>query len=208
MAEYLGRRTPLARYSSFDYCYNYFRASRDAGTASALAIDPGRELSCLHLGFYLASWGMLRGSSTLLKRSVAIYSPVIDVIAATDLEFWAIDAGSYDDDVCTAILSKADAIRAALPNGASDILVTKIMLGVFGCVPAFDTNFKRGFGVSRFGREALRRVDEYCRANANAIARHRVATLDFATGRESTRVYTCAKVIDMVFFVEGMRAIQ
>lgn len=35
------------------------------------------EVSCLHLGFYLASWGMLRGSSDLLQRSARHLVPLM-----------------------------------------------------------------------------------------------------------------------------------
>ena len=36
-------------------------------------------------------------------------------------------------------------------GGMSDVLVTKVMLGVFGNVPAFNTYFKAGAGVSDKG---------------------------------------------------------
>lgn len=77
------------------------------------------------------------------------------------------------------------------------------MLGVFGCVPAFDTYFKKGFGVSTFSKRSLRRLEEFYRANAPVLARLRQPTLDFRTGRPTTRLYTEAKVVDMVFFIEG-----
>lgn len=206
VANYLGKRTETARYTSFDYCFNHFQAFHEQGEVNALASERNLQLSCLQLGFYLASWGMLRGSSALLRNSVRVYAPVIDLIASTaDASIWAIDAGDYDDAALTTILDVSESFRSALPAGASDILVTKIMLGVFGCVPAFDTNFKRGFGVSRFGRPALQRINEYCMNNLQAITRHRVGTLDFDTGRPTKRKYTRAKVIDMVFFVEGSR---
>jgi hypothetical protein len=35
------------------------------------------------------------------------------------------------------------------------------------------------------------------------IDRHRTPTLDFDTGMPTNRRYTRAKVIDMIFFVEG-----
>ncbi len=41
------------------------------------------------------------------------------------------------------------------------------------------------------------------RDNASVIDQHRVPTLDFDTGTETARRYTRAKVIDMIFFVEG-----
>jgi hypothetical protein len=34
---------------------------------------------------------------------------------------------------------------------------------------------------------------------------HRIPTLDFDTGRSTSRLYSRAKVIDMIFFVEGSR---
>jgi hypothetical protein len=46
-------------------------------------------------------------------------------------------------------------LRGTLHEGASDILGTKIILGTMGCVPAFDTSFKKGFGVATFGRKSL-----------------------------------------------------
>jgi|GEM_PF-6341616 len=74
----------------------------------------------------------------------------------------------YGDGNCPVVFDTARQITAALPDGASDILVTKIMLGTFGCVPAFDTHFKKGFGVSTFGSRALRKVGEFYKANAES----------------------------------------
>lgn len=53
---------PNERYTSFDYCYNYFLTTND--------LEKDIERSCLTLGFYLASWGMFRGSSFLLQKSL------------------------------------------------------------------------------------------------------------------------------------------
>lgn len=47
------------RYTSFDYCYNYFHPTNNS--------KQDIEKSCLVLGFYLASWGMFRGSSFFTK---------------------------------------------------------------------------------------------------------------------------------------------
>jgi hypothetical protein len=79
------------------------------------------------------------------------------------------------------------------------------MLGAFGCVPAFDRFFRVGFGTSRFGPKALAGIERFYQVNAETIDRHRVATLDFATGEPTSRTYTAAKVIDMIFFIEGLR---
>lgn len=161
------------------------------------------ELSCLHLGFYLASWGMLRGSTDLLQRSIKHFEGVIEAIAQAPLAIWQIDANDYGDEAWTIIRDFRDRVRLALPNKTSDILVTKIMLGVFGCVPAFDTYFKNGSGLSTFGRGALRWVERFTREHADIIERYRVPTLAFATGGTTARTYTRAKVVDMIFFIEG-----
>jgi len=198
---YLGARRSTDRYSSFDYCFNHFQGHRDK--ADDLSSAEGMELSCLHLAFYLASWGMLRGSSVLLQRSVKHYAPLIEAIASSPDEVWDTDANGYTLDAIELVLSTARQIRVALPEGASDILVSKIMLGVFGCVPAFDTYFRKGFGVSTFGRRSLRMIGDFYESNSEVIDRHLVPTLDFATGNPTDVRYTRAKVIDMIFFVEG-----
>lgn len=200
---YLEDRRPTDRYASFDYCFNYFQTRREEGRIADLANGVELQVACLQLGFYLASWGMYRGSTILLQRSLAHLAPMIDVIARAPVDVWEVDADGYTRDACKTLLELGAQIRAAFPEGATDTLVTKIMLGVFGSVPAFDTNFKTGFGVYAFGETALMRVGRFYRENAEAIERHRVPTLDFDTGVASNRRYTRAKVIDMIFFVEG-----
>ena len=120
------------------------------------------EVSCLHLGFYLASWGMLRGSSDLLQRSARHLVPVIETVADAPARLWDLDLDGYDHEGIDLVYRTAVDVRRALrPVEESDILVTKVMLGVFGCVPAFDTYFKKGFGVSTFSQGSLRRVGEF-----------------------------------------------
>jgi hypothetical protein len=204
LKSYLEAHESTARYASFDYCFNYYQEHREQGTLGELHQGDALQLSCLHLGFYLASWGMLRGSSDLLKRSVRHLIPLVKVISTSPPEIWETDANSYGDGTVPPVFEAASRIRAAFPNGASDILVTKIMLGTFGSVPAFDTYFKKGFGVSTFGPKALKKVGEFYRANADMIERNRVHTLDFASGLPTHRRYTQAKVIDMIFFTAGV----
>lgn len=145
---------------------------------------------------------MLRGRADLLQRSIKHLVPTVGAISTTPPEVWEIDVHLYDNSI-DPLLETAARLRTTLPG--SDILVTKVMLGVFGCVPAFDRYFRKGFGVSTFGRTSLRKVADFYRTNAETIDEHRVPTLDFATGADTGRMYTRAKVIDMIFFIEGMR---
>ena len=57
-------RTTYHRYSSFDYYYSYFLNNGD--------LIEDMEKSCLELAFYLASWGMFRGSSFLIPIFIFI----------------------------------------------------------------------------------------------------------------------------------------
>ncbi len=146
---------------------------------------------------------MLRGSSELLQRSVRSFVWWSSRSPTRPGKMWSIDAVGYSEDAVTAILGLARTLCQSLHDGASDILVTKIMLGTMGCVPAFDTNFNKGFGVATFGRKSLRKIGQFYR-HTDVIEAHREATLDFDTGLPTQRLYTQAKVIDMIFFIEGM----
>lgn len=202
---YLGGRLDTARYASFDYCFNYFRSFRDAGDTAALADPDHLQTSCLQLGFYLASWGMFRGKADLRNHSAKRLAPVVDTIVAAPDAIWDVDVHDYSPDVQTLVFDVARTLRHTLPGGQSQTLVTKTMLGVFGCVPAFDRFFRVGFGASTFGPKALAAIEAYYRANAESLDRYRVPTLDFATGAPTGKTYTGAKVIDMVFFTAGLR---
>ena len=150
---------------------------------------------------------MYRGSSFLPRKSARFLDSIVSVIARAEPLLWEIDVNCYTPENIKRLLGfRGTLINAFRPYHPSDILVTKIMLGVFGNVPAFDTNFKTGFGVSTFGPRSLEKVASFYKNNRRTIEQYRVATLAFETGRPTNRRYTRAKVIDMIFFIEGARA--
>ena len=203
LAAFLRYRTPEARYASFDYCFNHFQEARESGDTAKLADDDHRMLSCLQLGYYLASWGMMRGSGDLLQRSVRDLMPVIEMIAAEPASTWAFDAhclGTRTHEV----LALSRRVRRAFSIPASDILVTKTMLGVFGCVPAFDRYFRIGFCCQTLCADALVRIGNFYIGHQAKIDACRIFTLDFYSGLDTKRRYSRAKVIDMIFFQEGL----
>ena len=198
---YLGGRRPDTRPASFDYCYNYFQQFGERGNASAFAEDAHVQESCLQLGFYLASWGMLRGSSDLLRCSLAYYVPVVKVLADVPQEVWNLDVPGYDEESISLLWEVDGRLRRAFHHGPTDTLITKVMLGVFGCIPAFDTYFCRGFGHTYRSRSLFKLRDFY-EEHAPKFEGARPRTLDFHSGRETSRCYPVAKVMDMVF-VQG-----
>ena len=61
------------RSRSWEHCY---RAFRDARTDPS----PDYDNLSLHLAFYLASWGMYRGSSFLLQKDYTVHAPIVEEI--------------------------------------------------------------------------------------------------------------------------------
>jgi hypothetical protein len=215
--KYFGDRSPVERAASFDYCFNYFQGFRACDEINALASPLNIEVSCLHLGYYLASWGMLRGSTVLHTKSYRFFIPVIRAIAREPDAVWEIDVDKYTDANIAKLMelknrmSSAMSVDSSAGNPATvptETLVTKVILGVFGSVPAFDTFFKRGFRTVtdkavKMDPRTLGVIRDFYTANAAAVDQQRAKTLDFASGRPTSLHYTRAKVIDMVFLIEG-----
>lgn len=205
-----GRRSPSARYASWDHCFNYFRGFAEQGRHELVASPENVQSSCLNLGFYLASWGMYRGKSTLLKRSSQALEDLVNVIAQTPEGLWDLDIASYDNNSIRDLMDSSMEIRNALSRlsnegagrTASDTLTTKVMLGVFGNVPAFDRFFKQGLGVGSLNQKSLLKIKDFYDRNRQDVEDFRVPSMDFR-GNPSGFRYTQAKVVDMMFFVMG-----
>ena len=58
------------RFRSWEYCYSAFCDAREDA-------DPDIDYLSLMLAFYLASWGMYRGSSFLLQKDYKVHIPVV-----------------------------------------------------------------------------------------------------------------------------------
>jgi len=199
-------RKPDARYASFDYCFNYFHSFKNKRD---IASKENMEVSCLHLAFYLASWGMLRGSSFLLQKSIRFYAPLIEYISKQPEDFWKIDVNNYDESSIEKLAQCGKGIEEKLSEGGinkvSDIQITKIMLGVFGNVPAYDTYFKKGSGLGTFNKDSLERIKKFYDKNQPLIDGGKIKTLEYATGEKGKHDYTDAKIIDMIYFIEGYK---
>jgi hypothetical protein len=204
---FLRRRAPDARYASFDYCFNYFQQARDSAETAQLAGDQRLALSCLHLGFYLASWGMLRGSGGLHRRSVHALAPVVRAIAGESATSWDLDVPYCTGTDIEAVLALAQRIKMAYPVTASPILVSKTMLGVFGCVPAFDRFFRLGFCGAAFNRGTLVKLNDFYAAHERDLSDISIPTIDFMTRQDTAHRYPRAKIIDMIFFEEGYKRV-
>ncbi len=198
------------RYRSWEHCYRYFQ---EAGPRGLLA-DP--KNAALQLAFYLASWGMYRGSSFLLQFAYTIHIPLIHTIAAKRFsDLWKIDMGSDQShsEMIPIVLELMNDVREAYRPFAeennsrvpSDTLVTKIVLGTFGCVPACDQFFlvgikRQGIKYSTVNKLFLDRMLEFCQENLKELQREqkRIAKRDGLK-------YPLMKLIDMHFWQWGSK---
>ena len=132
----------------------------------------------LHLAFYLASWGMYRGSSFLLQKDYKVHTPVVRILMEEQYNsLVGITAEELIKDENLTLLEDVSArIRRAyadekpsiegITNNATDTLVTKILLGTLGCVPAYDRYYVQAvkqYGISAGGynKESVRDVAKY-----------------------------------------------
>lgn len=198
---------PNGGYASFDYCYNYFYSFYKENKIEEMANDENLQLSCLQLGFYLASWGMMRGSSFLLRRSAKNYKDLINTISKMDRKLWEIDADNYNDENIEILLDCKKQIIKALgeENNPSDTLITKIMLGVFANIPAFDQYVRKSFKFHPVNKKNLLKIKEFYEKNKTILDSYKIHTFDFLTSKKTNTTYTKAKLIDMYAFIDGLQ---
>ncbi|MDO8537957.1 MAG: hypothetical protein Q7S21_03675 [archaeon] len=209
--QFLEEKGADERYASFDYCYDYFYSFYKQNRIVELANKKNLQMSCLQLGFYLASWGMMRGSSFLLiKKSVRHHQNLINAISKMKPKMWEIDVDNYNEENIKLLLDCKQKIIEALgkENKPSDILITKIMLGVFANIPAFDQNFKKSLEVNAVNEKSLMKIKEFYEKNKSKFDSHKIKTLDFLTAKKTGILYTKAKLVDMYGFIDGQNRMK
>jgi len=200
--------SPCGRYASFDYCYNYFHPSNNNDLTKNI------EQSCLALGFYLASWGMFRGSSFMLEKSSKHFEPLVGYIASLPDNAWSIDANNFNNENIDFLIEQYNDIKEILIQDKHShlTLVTKIMLGVFASVPAYDRFFTKSFGdifkgdcgFTAFNKKSLQRIYAFYCSNQFEINKIDLNTVDFVSGEKTNLKYTNSKIIDMYGFTKGL----
>jgi hypothetical protein len=192
------------RYRSWEHCYTFFRQTTPA------RILEHREQAALQLGFYLASWGMYR-NSFLLRCAYTVHLGAVDCLASPPFKaLWAADVGSQSDpeQLAATILAAIDGIRAAYRpyDEPTDTLVTKVLLGTVGCLPACDRFFidgfkKRGFSYSCLNGQFVGRILRFCADNATELRDIQAGILSAGAVQ-----YPMMKLVDMYFWQVGYEA--
>lgn len=120
-------------------------------------------------------------------------------------KLWEIDVADYSEENISLLLNCKQQIINALgkENKPSDTLVTKIMLGVFANIPAFDQYFRKSLKVHSVNKKSLLKIKEFYLENKEDFDSFKIHTFDFLTSKETNNIYTKAKLIDMCGFIAG-----
>lgn len=198
------------RYRSWEHCYSHFIKAR-----GSQEID--YDYLSLQLAFYLASWGMYRGSSFLLQKDYKVHIPVVKELLSEKYDVLAgIECVSFREksnqqlllDINSFLGQYYDKIRhkvkeQELKNQLSFTLITKILMGTLGCVPAYDRYFIAGIknqkvATGNYNLKSIMQLVDFYEKN---FAR-------FEPVREKMEVegmpYPQMKMIDMGFWQVGL----
>ena len=193
---------PHHRYLSWEYCHEAFRLNRRP------QIDATIDYLCLHLAWYLASWGMLR-NSFLMQKDYKIHADVVRLIYQTEWDdLWDISPEKlsqeyYADRIMKLSESITEAYVASGAGIPTDTLLTKILLGTVGCVPAYDRYFKKaladtGAASQVFSAKSIRTLGNLYLDHGDEFEKLRKHC-----GRRIE--YPAAKILDMCFFEYGFQ---
>lgn len=191
------------RYKSWEHCYRAFLKNDEV------------DYLGLHLAFYLASWGMYRGSSGLLQKDYKIHNEAVKIIKSKRYD----DIRAFDSEIVRSDIPDLLDLYYELSEyyesisykrkgkgvtiTPTDTLITKIILGAVGSVPAYDRFFR--FGLSKyeitktFGEASLNGIFDFIEYGSNK------QLIDSTIDKLKTEgiKYTKMKIIDMYFWSLG-----
>lgn len=197
------RATENGRSRSWEHCYRVFR---DARTDPS----PDCDYLSLHLAFYLASWGMYRGSSFLLQKDYKVLVPIVEKVlkpeydclfglACTDVrnsDVWE-QMKKLSDDIADHFDPIRDEVAGRkVASSVSPVLITKILMGTLGCVPAYDRFFQDG--AKYLGLEHNSYKEKSLRELADIYEAHNDRLEEARRGmRTDDLIYPQMKLLDM-----------
>lgn len=197
------------RYDSWKHCYNTFSN-----------INQEDDLLALHLGFYLASWGMYRGSAALLQKSYKVHLGAILIIRdfyhLRCNEFYEVSKIQIKDILelnkqlfkhynSFTYFDNKNVLKSRKPT---DTLISKIILGTLGCSPAFDRYFndgakKHNFSFTSFSDKSFDEIFNFVDNNKTELLK-----LQNELMASQGLHYPLLKLVDIYFWHEGFNIVS
>ena len=208
------------RLKSWEHCYTQFTMMFKKDKLSDTDID---YLS-LHLAFYLASWGMYRGSSFILQKDYKVFYPVIELLSINrnkfndgKIEYLLNDENDntikkyvnsffeFDAELTKLLNEMRNTVKGKIVTSVSDTLRTKITLGTYGSIPAYDRYFREGLRATKghgfilaYSENSVVKLFEFAKENRQELKDIR-QELTSKYGVE----YPYMKLIDMYLWQRG-----
>lgn len=193
------------RYKSWDNCHEAFNVGKQT------------EIHSLELAFYLASWGMYRGSSGLLQKNHLIHKGAVDILFSDkSLKLKCNQTNEVNRNNINEILELKGRLadyysKIYFTKGTdkpkqitpTDTLLSKILLGTLGCIPAYDRYFIYGLKEMRikhfvFNDISLNELFDFIDRNKTEIETAQKFIL-----AKTKRHYPVMKIVDMYFWQIG-----
>ena len=201
-----------ARYLSWEHCYKVFQEAHKKPDLTDTDID---YLS-LHLAFYLASWGMYRGSSFLLQMDYKVHIDIVqELFKSRYNNLWRINCPELQKqenlNTLMDLIKETKAIYNLkrknikdINKDSSEILVSKVLLGTLGCIPAYDQYFKKGITTANITTQSLKEfsikgLTEYYNNNKNELE-----DIRRSISLKRKVEYPQMKILDMAFWQAGL----
>lgn len=197
------------RYRSWEHCYSNFINARDNKNAEW-------DYLSLQLAFYLASWGMYRGSSFLLQKDYKIHIPVVKELLKEEYDPLAgIDCVELKREENQRLLENINAFldeyysnirdevkNIKVRNQLSSTLITKILMGTLGCVPAYDRYFisgikKQKVASGNYNMKSIGQLVDFYESNIVELENIRKDM------KVNGMAYPQMKILDMAFWQIG-----
>jgi hypothetical protein len=230
------------RFRSWEHCRNAFLNARNKPLDDALL-----DTLALHLAFYLASWGMYRGSSFLLSLDYTVHKKIVEIVMkdeysllfdsdrlivekpqeyldllfgnsekngiVKEINAWYV---KWHNEVLSSPIDDLDEMaetNAKEKKDVSTVLITKVLMGVYGCVPAYDRYVMDGLktqGINAtFGRRAVEALLKAV-VKKDAVYNNILFARNGIVKEENKKYtalppenYTFMKVVDMLFWEMG-----
>lgn len=198
------------RYRSWEHCYSNFINARDNKNAEL-------DYLSLQLAFYLASWGMYRGSSFLLQKDYKIHIPVVKELLKEEYDPLAgIDCVELKREENQRLLENINAFldeyysnirdevkNIKVRNQLSSTLITKILMGTLGCVPAYDRYF-----ISGIKKQKVSSGNYNMKSIGQLVDFYEKNIVELENIRKDMKVngmaYPQMKILDMAFWQIGL----
>jgi len=183
---------------AWERCYQYFGTDK-----------PKVELGYLHLTAFLAVFGMYRGSSKLSKKDYFVNRGAVEIILNYNhkqLREFSFDFGNIEKIM--KLKRKLEKYYGGNGISPTNTLISKVMLGTLGCVPAYDTSFIQGLRKVEKDKKIFHTFNKKSIAQLYEFYNYKEHKDDFEKVKEKiksiTQVeYPPMRLVDLYFWLIG-----